>query len=275
MRCIERRVVYASRADVFRLYFLGDIHLGNRSTRERDLTQLVNEVIAPDPNAYWLGLGDYCDCINLHDPRFDPTELAGWLYADRGRSLADIGRAESRRFCELVTPIRDRCLGLVSGNHEDMILQHSEADVYGALVEALADGANEHRLDHRGFINWRFQRTDAGGTWTLRLHATHGSNGGRRPGGTANRLTDIAGGIDGVDVVVQGHTHRAMYDPIAKFRPGRKESETAVVHCINIPPMCADMRYAERLDLPAVPTGYTMLEIAPDKKQVTVSTRIW
>ena len=275
MRCIERRTTYQSRTDTLRLYAIGDVHLGNAHSRERQLRQLIEERIAPDPNAYWIGLGDYCDFVNIHDPRFDPTDLAGWLFADRGVSLADIGRAETRRFIEMATPIKSRCLGLTSGNHEDMILRHSETDVYSTIVEALADGENEHRLDHRGFINWKLKRTDVGGTWTLRIHATHGSNGGRKPGSTANRIADIAGGIDGVDVVMQGHTHKAMYEPVAKFRPGRRESETAIVHCINIPPMCDDMRYAERLDLPAVPTGYTVLEVAPDKKQISVNTCIW
>ena len=275
MRCVERRTTYPSRADTFRLYMIGDLHLGNRGARERQLRRLVEDEIAPDPNAYWIGMGDYCDYVNMGDPRFDPTELAGWLYADRGASLADIGRAETRRFVEIVEPIKGRCLALVSGNHEDMIGYHSETDVYSTIIEALADGANEHRLDHRGFISWRFKRGDGGGTWTLRIHATHGSNGGRKAGSTANRLGDIAGGIDGVDVVMQGHTHRAMYDPIAKFRPGSKSSETVIVHCINIPAMCDDMRYADRKDYSAVPTGYTVLEVTPDKRRVSVNTCIW
>lgn len=275
MRCIERRTVYQSRSDILRLYPIGDLHLGNAHSMERDLRRLVDEEIAPDPNAYWLGMGDYCDFVNIHDPRFDPTELAGWLFADRGVSLADIGRAETRRFCEIVAPIKDRCVALLSGNHEDMILRHSEADVYGAIIERMADGANEHRLGHRGFINWRLKRTDAGGTWTVRIHATHGSNGGRKQGGTANRMADIAGGIDGVDVVLQGHTHKAMYEPLAKFRAGKTRSETVVVHCVNIPPMCGDMRYADSKDYSAVPTGYTRLEITPDKRRVAVQTCVW
>lgn len=267
MRCITRRTEYPSRSDVFRLYLIADPHLGNIHSDEKLLRGVVQE-IRDDSRAYWIGLGDMCEYINKRDPRFDTDELADWLI---GRAqLRDIARTETAHALSILQPIKGKCLGLVEGNHERSIAQHSETDVYSTLIEGLAD-EHEHRLDHRGFITWALKRMQ-GSTWALRIHATHGSNGGRRPGSTANRLEDLAGQIDGVDVVMQGHTHKPAYLPLSKFRVGRNRTENVTVHAINAPAMCSDMAYADRQDMRPVPIGYTMLEIRPDTKQIAVNT---
>jgi hypothetical protein len=175
MRTITRKTSYDSRGDEFLLYFVGDVHLGSKHCDERLLRRIAHE-IADNPNAYFLGLGDYCEWINMRDPRFDPMELVGWLFG--GEELRDIARAEAARFVDIMGPVAGRCLALCEGNHEETILRHSDTDAYSLIVEGLkADDA--HRLDHRGFVNWVFNRP-GGSAWTLRIFATHGSGGGRK-----------------------------------------------------------------------------------------------
>lgn len=175
MKCITRHTQYDSRSDVFRLLAIADVHLGNLHANEKLLRQLAQE-IQSQPLTYWIGLGDMCEFINLRDPRFDPSELAPWLGMD---DLKDLARAEVARFLDIMRPCAAKCIGFVEGNHEYSILQHSESDVYSAMIEGLADKEYEHRLDHRGMVSWVFDRGDAKANgWALRIHATHGSGGG-------------------------------------------------------------------------------------------------
>jgi len=269
VRCITRHTGYESRSDVFRLYCITDIHLGNLGSNEGLLKELAKKIEA-DPFAYWIGLGDYCDFINLHDPRFDPRELVGWLCG--GEALADIGRAEVRRFLSIMSPIADKCLGLCEGNHESAILRHSETDVYSSIVEGLM-AKDEHRLDHRGFVSWRFSR-QGGSTWTMRILASHGSGGGASKGNAGNKLGKLAEQVDGVDAILMGHLHDPDYKPMAKMRTGRRQSEMATIHAISCPSLCSDMRYANDKDLPALPVGYAMLQIRPNDKQVDVTISV-
>jgi predicted phosphodiesterase len=273
MRCITRRIDYESRADEFRILFIGDTHLGNAGCDESTLRKLA-ERARTEPNTYLIGLGDYCDYINMRDPRFDPGELAPWLYADYGDSLRDIARAETDKFLSIMHDTGDKWLALCAGNHEDAIAHHSECDVYSRIIDAFAAPRGskiQHRLDHRGFLALQFKR-QGGSTWTLRMHLTHGSNGGRKPGSTANRLDDLAKAVDNIDVMAQGHTHKAMHLPTAKYRIGRRGVETVTIHAINIPPLCSDMRYADSKDMAAVSTGWTELVVVPDKETIGVQT---
>ena len=269
MRCITRHTGYESRSDVFRLYCITDVHLGNLGSNEGLLKELAKKIEA-DPFAYWIGLGDYCDFINLHDPRFDPRELASWLMG--GEELADIGRAEVRRFVDIMRPVADKCLGLCEGNHESKFLQHSEADVYAAIVDGL-QSTDAHRLDHRGFISWRFSR-QGGSTWTLRILASHGSGGGSSKGNAANKAGKLAEMADGVDVILMGHLHAPSHTPISKLRPGRTKAERTTIHTVSCPALCGDMKYADDKDLPAMPVGYAMLQIRPNDKQVDVTISV-
>lgn len=267
MRAITRKVAYTSRADVFRLVIIADVHLGNLHSDEKLLRKLAAE-IAAEPNTYWIGLGDYLECINLKDPRFDPTELVPWLMG--GEQLRNLARAQAARFIEIMQPTAAKCIGLCEGNHEWNVLAHSETDVYSTIIDGLHDPAAEHRLDHAGFVDWVFTRFRD--SHTIRIFASHGSQGGRRGGSTALRLEEIAGGLDGVDVVLQGHAHRPQYQPIAKRTVARNGVGTRTVHCISAPAMCGDMAYAERKDLPSLPTGWTELWITPDKRAIEVKT---
>jgi hypothetical protein len=276
MRHIVRAIRYGSRSESFRVVLIGDVHLGNRHCDERTLKMLAQRIV-DEPNTYWAGLGDYCEFINLRDPRFDADELPVWMFG--AAELSDIAKAEVTRFLDIMGPTREKCLALCSGNHEDTILQHSEHDVYSMICDGLSVPGQEHRLDHRGFLSLRFGlSSDAkhGGTETIRFFLSHGSGGGSTSSGAAGRMERIATQADNVDVVASGHTHRWLYDYRTVWRPGVRRGlvHRDVVHCISIPALCSDMRYADKKDLAPLATGWCELEITPDSRTIKVSTNL-
>ena len=139
MNILRREWFDVSRADTFRIVPLGDVHLGNAACDEK-LFKAAIDSIAADDNAYWIGMGDYADWINRKDPRHRESRLAPWLH---GRD--DLAMHQRQRVVETFQPIRDKCLALVKGNHEDTILKHSEVDVYYRLVEEMKT-STDHQL---------------------------------------------------------------------------------------------------------------------------------
>jgi len=258
--------VYASRSEEFRLYVIADTHLGTRHSDEAKLRQIVKE-IESDSHNYWVGLGDYGEYINTTDPRFDPRELASWLFG--GEQLADIGRAESERFIETMSPVKERCLALVRGNHEDAILKHSDHDVYARIIDGLANG-HPLRLDHSGFLTWRFER-QGGSVWSLRMYLTHGSGGGQSGGNTGNKLEKMVRDHDNVQIVMMGHHHDPDHKPFAKLRPGRKHAQLITVEAISAPALTGYMSYAQAKDARPRPTGYVVIAVTPDKRRLGVT----
>lgn len=276
MRHVVHYQRYTSGRDSFRCVLVGDVHLGNKHCDEKTLKMLAQR-IATEERTYWIGLGDYCEFINLRDPRFDPEELPVWLFG--AAELSDIAKAETARFLEIMGPTREKCLALCSGNHEETILAHSEHDVYSTIVDGLSVAGQDHRLDHRGWLTLRFNQSaepKQGGSTAFRFFLSHGSGGGQTAGATANRVERLAQQCDGADVVAMGHTHRAQYAARSVWRAGGKRGlvHRDVVHLVSIPALCSDMAYAERRDMGPLATGWVELEIVPEQRAIRVQTNL-
>lgn len=266
MKSITRRIQYSSRSDVFRLVILSDIHLGNRHCDETLLRQMV-EKIAADENCYWIGLGDLCEWINRRDSRFDPDELASWLWDEQ----RDIARAERARLVELLAPIGPKCLALVEGNHERAILEHAETDVYRAVAEGI--GAEGVCVGASGFIRLVFQRVTNGSrgtSWTLTLFAHHGFWGGRTVGNGANQMERMAAWVE-ADVILAGHDHRRRVFTMERLVSHERGAVgMRRVHAVSCGTFLNQPDYAERKGFPPLETGAVEIEVTPDKKGVRV-----
>lgn len=217
-RAVVRTIDGAGRgASPVTIWPLGDVHVGAEGSNERAFKRDV-ERIAADPSAYWIGMGDYMDCITRHDPRFDTDELASWITV---RHLRDVVTAQRDRFLDLTRPIWGQCLALVAGNHEGSVLRHYERDVFRELVGAIQPTSAEPdvplALEYEGYLRLRFVRPvvvrDKGQpSVTLDAYLHHGYGGGRLMGGKALTLGREAGWHD-VDLIIMGHTHAPVAFP--------------------------------------------------------------
>jgi hypothetical protein len=107
-------------------------------------------------------------------------------------------------------------------------------------------------------------------TVTLALH--HGAGGGRTPGGKIGRLIDWGHGLDGVDVVLWGHSHA-----LASWWEARMRLADERTHIVDRPIACASCGttsrtyeagpagYGERAAYRPAPLGRVLVRVYPDE----------
>jgi hypothetical protein len=185
------------------------VHIGNVACDENAFRQAVQR-IADDEHAYWIGMGDYCDFINMHDPRFSPGSLAEWVTISH---LGDLAKAQQDRFVEFVKPIAPKCLALLSGNHETSILKHYERDVYANIVTAIKQMSGrpaDYPLG-MGFSGWLrlvfyWAKNKKGGSSMIDVYTHHGYTGGKLAGAKALDMQRALWNHD-ADLIIFGHSH--------------------------------------------------------------------
>lgn len=193
-----------SRADTFRLYVLGDLHVGARNCAESYIKHLIDR-IKEDPHALWIGGGDYINAVKIQDAkRFNPSEISDWMLegdADTTRNrLRDMVDQEAKRFIGLTGPIHDKCMGLIEGNHEFSIGKYYNDN----LQERLCREVGTTDLTDAAFLRLQFKRGAC--TRTVVVFVCHGFGSGRTPGSEPNRLYRLAADKD-ADIVLTGHSH--------------------------------------------------------------------
>lgn len=175
---------------------LGDLHIGNVAFEEQKLLERI-EAIKKDPNRYWIGMGDYIDAISPWkkgdiDKRFEENVFLS-SYPTLNKQID--------RFIEIMKPIKDKCLGLLWGNHEWGKMEVSDFEKnFCEPLETVFLGA-------RCFVILRVYDARSNrhlGDW--KIFAVHGSYTGVRTGGAFNRIQDLAGIFD-ADIYLHAHTH--------------------------------------------------------------------
>jgi len=216
VRSIRREWWGVSAYDTFRIVPIGDVHIGHRGCDEGALRSLVKQ-IEEDDNTWWIGMGDYIDAINRNDPRFDPCGLADWLTMS---DLADIGRAQARRFLSIVEPIASKCLVLLTGNHEAQMMKWSERDIFSDIVMQMKEWQgqpDDYQLTlpdkYYGWLDLAFHRVPEGskraGTQKLQFYLHHGFGGGKLQGAKALNMQRWLW-THAADVALFGHTHNVL-----------------------------------------------------------------
>lgn len=212
MRILKRDILHPSRADIFEVIPLGDIHIGSAACDETLLKTTIDYIAADPVHRRWIGMGDYCDFINIKDPRFDSTSLAQWITT---KALSDLAGAQIERAVSLLKPIASQCLCLVEGNHEAAVRRHYERDVYreiGIAIKQAGGFEQDHNLliGYTGWMMLTFHRSDEprGRSYTVKFNLHHGFGGGKLAGGKALNMQRWLWTHD-ADIIIFGHSHNA------------------------------------------------------------------
>ena len=256
------RIAYRSRKDVFSLYPIGDIHAGTTFCAEDKIRAKILE-IKNNPHALWIGMGDYCEFIPPNDKRFDGMVIADWVDKD------DIAESQSKWMLKLLDPIKDKCIGLMMGNHETYYHSKNNHNIFKRLY----DGLDAKNLGFSCFYRLNFSR--GGAVTTVTCHFEHGSGGAQTEGGKAMRLYKSMSGFE-ADIYGVGHLHDVKILPITYI--GLTEhmeiKAKTKVGCLT---GCwyrtyadgENPSYAEQKGYSPTNLGCPVFEICPDKRTIS------
>lgn len=177
-----------------KIYPLADLHIGDRHVDYKKIASTINEIIA-DPCAYWIGDGDFMN-----------TAIVGSksdIYTEEISPMEQLGRC-----IDLFTPIKDKCLALLPGNHEERISRNTGIDIVRFLARELE--IEDRYSDTSALIFVKFGENIAhkrSQKLTYTLYVNHGNGGGKRVGGKLNNLEDLSKIVGDADLYICGHTH--------------------------------------------------------------------
>jgi predicted phosphodiesterase len=199
------------------IFPISDVHYGaleHCSKEWFDFCKLVEQT----PNAYIILGGDLvnnnvrtCGFINPYDELVRPRE-------------------QKHKMVEFLTPIKDKILCAVSGNHEARSLRDDDIDITYDIMAKL-DIEDLYRpsmafmkvsLGHRKNDNTPIQ------SYTFAV--THGAGGGIYTGATVNRNERFGNVIEGLDCLIVGHTHKGTVSKPSKIVIDRKNDKVSMSH---------------------------------------------
>ena len=180
------------------IYPVADVHLGSPECREQGFIKFINSV-AETPNTYICLLGDLIDngtkssVTNPFRATMPPSQ-------------------QKREMANILAPVRDKILFITPGNHEHRSTKDADDD-------PCYDIAAKLDLEHIYRENIVFMKIQMGkerdeGNGYERpayvIVGTHGAGGGIMTGGSVNRNERFGYAIDGMDVLITGHTHKPL-----------------------------------------------------------------
>jgi len=183
----------------FELHHLTDVHLDDPDHAAEYFQERV-EHIRSTPNALWLGGGDYGSLIVPGDKRFGS---GGHIQKEWAEHLSRLPDFYLERCDEVFSPIADKCVGLVAGNHEATIGKNYHRGLVPELAMRL--GRPDLYLGDRG---WSVVRFNMGKVQIpLRVYAYHGWSSGRLKGRKQIQAERDLGSWQ-ADVFMLGHDHQ-------------------------------------------------------------------
>jgi len=235
--------------------------------------------IKEDPNAYWIGMGDYCDGISVYDKHFNEQAVAP-RYRDRPRALRALQVAD---VAVELQPIAGKCLGLIEGNHNAIRAAGQRIVEPQAPQVARQMGLDDEFIDKAVvedmlvvICNFRRGSADDGGSngFQLKINAAHGVQAGRKPGASINRIGDIFATHD-VHVVFRAHNHQrggwafqrieyvgADFHPFSQKRVGGYTGSFLKAYEVD------GFNYAAAGDYPAASLGCWGIRVKPDNREI-------
>lgn len=264
---------YKSRTQEYTIYPLGDLHLGPKACWEKKLREDV-KTIAKDKYGIVYGMGDYFDCITRNDKRFDSRDISDWVQADEIDEVVDL---QIERGIEILSPIADKFMLLIEGNHESKMRRINGTNPTRRLAKALSKvcGRNIPYCGKAAFVRQRFSRGGAVTQIISCLH--HGWFAGRKKGGKINNMDDALNRFR-CDLFICAHAHDRLVTPGTQIGIGQKENKIkehrrfAVMtgsYLKTYPDGAGG--YGEDFGYPPTDIGYVPITVTPDKRLIKVT----
>lgn len=249
-------IVHRFNSDIV-IYPISDVHLGSLEHNEDEWKKFV-EMVKDDPKAYIILAGDLMNnttrssVSNIFDEVMRP-------------------RTQKKKLIEYLTPIKDRILCAVSGNHERRSLKDADDDPTYDIMCKL--DLEELYRPNIAFMKIQLNKY---GSATYTFAVTHGAGGGIFTGAAINRNERFGYTIDGLDCLIAGHTHKGTISKPSKIVINPKLNEVTIkpFTVINTQSWMSYGGYAvQKMLLPtssATAEDGQMIKLKKTKKQLSV-----
>jgi hypothetical protein len=261
--------------DTFTFYPISDIHFGTKACHKKKIYEVRNKIMN-DPFARWIGIGDYIECIDPRDRRFDSRVIdPAVFHIDEMNRMGD---ASIKFLADFIRPIIDKCWGMSNGNHEESFEDKTATSIIPRVLDRL--GAPEELYVgwtcsyHVTFSDQYKHTTD------LRIWAEHGWQSGRTQGATRNEMHQVPGLRPRHKIYLRGHSHHLFADPITMIYQndaGKYLSERVyVAHTGAYLESYSEgvVSYAERSGYPPLAIGGLSFSLSPNRNDVEVSVTV-
>jgi len=191
-----KKIVDCKKSESFEILFIGDVHVGHKNAELKIFKNVVDYVKSHE-NAFWIGMGDYADAVVPKDEkRFDfdmidkrfltPEEQYNYIY-------------------ESFKPIADKCIILLTGNHDDVLREK----YYHDWVDELAYKLNVPYGGINAYIRLIFNYDNS--CRTINIYVHHGYFTGRTKSGQINRVEDMRNIFEDAKIYAMGHVHELAF----------------------------------------------------------------
>lgn len=176
------------------IHTFADLHIGEAGCDLKGIKAHIEEVKNKE-NAFAILNGDLINnalktsISDIYDETMTPSE-------------------EIKLCIELFNPIKDKILCITSGNHEDRTKNNTSISPMEFIAAKLGISDKFAQIGAVIFLRFGWNQKRKRKQW-YSIYTTHGRGGGRKEGGKANRLAEMASIVD-VDIYIHSHTHLPM-----------------------------------------------------------------
>ena len=173
---------------------IADVHLGAIEHNTKAWEEFLLK--AKEDNAYYLLCGD----LVTNNTRSAIGSPFDQVYRPR---------EQKQIMTEHLTPIKDRILCAVSGNHERRTGKESDQDITYDIMCKL--GIEDRYRENVAFLKLSIEQLkNSRYPASYIFCVTHGSAGGRLTGNPTNRAEEYSRIVEGLDCLVVGHSHKGV-----------------------------------------------------------------
>lgn len=245
------------------IFPISDVHYGAIGHMEDAWTDFC-KLVEQTPNAYVILGGDM---INNNT-----RSSVGSPWDDTVRP-----REQKKRMVEMLTPIKDRILCCVTGNHEARSLKDADNDpTYDIMAKLDLEDIYRQNIAFMK-VSLGHRKTDNTPIQSYTFAVTHGAGGGIYTGATVNRNERFGNVIEGLDCLIVGHTHKGTVSKPSKIVIDRKNAKVSMSHYTVIS-MVSWMNYGgyalKKMLLPAHVADPQRLKLAMNQNQKRIEV-LW
>ena len=190
------------------IYPIADVHLGAQECLEREWKQFCEDILK-DPNAYVVLVGDLINNSTRHS-------IGAGVYTDIYSP-----REQKKRMADALTPLKDRILACVAGNHERRSAKEVDDDAMADILCLCKLDLEDVYRENMAFLKLQFgeagHNRDGKVNPTYVLAVTHGAGGGMLTGGSVNRFERFSYILSGIDALIAGHNHKPFVTQPARL----------------------------------------------------------